>query len=333
VPRGARTDTRVDTAVAAGCVLVALALLVLPDSARARVAGAIRGTIVAPLVATQQRAGLARRAFVEHDSLVRIADSIVQRSQRLDDVAAENARLRGLLGLGRALGWGFVPAEALVGRGMGDDHSLVLSAGRSAGVERLSAVVAPDGLVGMVQDVDEHTSVAITWPSPEFRVSVTSADGSAFGIVAAYDGPGETSYLLELRGVPFRAQIRPGTPIVSSGLGGIYPRGILVGTVLQQLDATSGWTRTYLVRPAVRPADVTSVMILSPERNAEGVESVWRPGVEALTRRLSSAADSLSQRARDSSAAIARKRALDSLAVITPQAGSAAVSPAERPPR
>lgn len=332
MPRGARTDTRVDTAVAAGCVLVALALLVLPGGARSGVAGAIRGTLVAPLVATQQRAGLARRAFVEHDSLVRIADSIVQRSQRLEEVTAENARLRGLLGLGRALAWGFVPAEALVGRGMGDDHTLVLSAGKAAGVERLSAVVAPDGLVGMVQDVDEHTSVAITWPHPDFRVSVTSADGSAFGIVAAYEGPGEASYLLELRGVPFRAQIRPGTPIVSSGLGGIYPRGILVGTVLQQLDASSGWTRTYLVRPAVRPADVTSVMILSPERNAEGVASVWRPQVEALTRRLVSAADSLSRQARDSIAAAARRHLLDSLGALSPSPGST-VAPVERPPQ
>lgn len=318
MPRGARTDTRTDTLVAAACVLVALLLLILPDAARARVAGTIRGSLVAPLVTTQERAALARRSFVEHDSLVRIADSIVQRSQQLDELSAENARLRGLLGLGRALQWGFIPAEALVGRGMGAEYTLVLSAGRRAGVERLSAVVAPDGLVGMVQDVDERTSVAITWPHPDFRVSVTSVDGSAFGIVAAYQGPGEQGYLLELRGVPFRAQIRPGTPIVSSGLGGIYPRGILVGTVLQQLDATSGWTRTYLVRPAVRPSDITSVMILSSERNAEGVESVWAPAVQSLTQRVAAAGDSLARRARDSTAALQRQRLLDSLAALAP---------------
>lgn len=334
MPRGARTDTRVDTAIAAGCVLIALALLVLPDGARAGIAGVIRGSIVSPLAAVQQRAGLARRAFMEHDSLVRVADSIVQRSQRLDEFAAENARLRSLLGLGRTLRWGFVPAEALVGRGMGDEHTLVLSAGRSAGVERLSAVVAPDGLVGVVQDVDERTSVAITWPHPEFRVSVTSADGAAFGIVAAYRGPGEDEgYLLELRGVPFRAQIRSGTPIVSSGLGGIFPRGILVGSVLEQLGETSGWTRTYLVRPAVRPSDITSVMILSPERNAEGVESVWAPAIEALNRRVIGAGDSLARRARDSTAAAMRKHLLDSLAAVVPPATPARSAPPPGDPR
>lgn len=278
MPRGARTDSRSDLLLAAACALASLILLILPAGPRERTASAIRGTVVAPLVTMQQRAGLARRAFVSHDSLVRIADSVVRRSQRLDEMEAENVRLRDLLGLGRALRWGFVPAEALVGRGMGDDHTLLLSAGERAGVERLSGVVSADGLVGMVQAVEATTSVAITWPHPDFRVSATSLDGSAFGIVSAHRGAGVEGFLLELRGVPFRQSLKAGAIIVSSGVGGIYPRGIPIGTVLEELDTAAGWERTYLLKPAVRPADVTSVLVLSPEHNAQGVESVWRPG-------------------------------------------------------
>jgi rod shape-determining protein MreC len=271
--------------VAAACVLASLTLLVLPAGPRDRTAGAIRGTVVAPLAAMQQRAALARRSFVSHDSLVAIADSIVRRSQRLDELEAENARLRGLLGLGRAMRWGFIPAEALLGRGLGDDHTLLLSAGARAGVERLSGVVSADGLVGMVQHVDATTSVAITWPHPEFRVSATSADGSAFGIVSAHHGEGAEGFLLELRGVPFRQKLAAGTAIVSSGLGGVYPRGIPIGTVMSELGEEGGWERTYLLRPAVRPADVTSVLVLSPARNAAGLESVWAPGRDSALAR------------------------------------------------
>jgi rod shape-determining protein MreC len=313
VPRGARTDSRADTAIAAGCVLASLLLLILPDTARDRVAGGIRGTVVAPLVAMQQRAALARRAFVDNDSLVRIADSVALRSQRLEEVTAENERLRGLLGLGRSLRWGFVPAEALMGRGLGDEYTLVLSAGRRAGVERLSAVVAPEGLVGMVEQVDATTSIAITWPHPDFRVSATSVDGSAFGIVSAHQGPGAEGYLLELQGVAFRSTLRAGTPIVTSGLGGVYPRGIFIGTVIEELRSTAGWAHTYLLRPAVRPPDVTTVMILSPDRNAEGVESVWAGAVEPFARRVVTAGDSLARRTRDSLAAATRQRLVDSL--------------------
>jgi len=299
VPRGARGDSRADTAVAIACVAVALLLLILPPAPRDRVAGAVRGNLIGPLAALQLRAAGARRAFVENDSLRQVADSVIRRSQELDAAIAENNRLRELLALGKAVRWGYTPAEALAGRGMGEEHTLLLSAGSQQGVERLSAVVTAEGLVGMVEHVDERTSVAIVWPHPDFRVSATTPDGGAFGIVTAHQGPGAERYLLELHGVQFRAALRAGTPIVSSGLGGIYPRGVLIGTVMRELRTGSGFARSYLVRPAARPSEVTAVMILSPERSADGVESVWMPTADAMLRRVRAAADSVeAQRAR-----------------------------------
>lgn len=307
MPRGARADSRADTAIAILCVVLSLILLVLPPAPRDTVAGLVRGNLVGPLAMMQQRASLARRSFLTNDSIAQLSDSILQRSQQLDELTAENDRLRDLLGLGRALRWGFIPAEALVGRGMGDDFTFVLSAGERAGVEPFSAVVAADGLVGMVTQVDPTTSIAITWPHPDFRVSATSEAGDAFGIVSAHQGEGAERYLLELHGVPYRATLDSGTAIVSSGLGGVFPRGVLIGSVVSEIGESTGWSRSYLVRPAVRPTDVTQVMILLPERNAEGVESVWRATTEAMAQRVQEAGDSLYQAARDSAARVAAR--------------------------
>lgn len=315
MPRAARGDSRVDTAIAIVCAMAALVLLVLPDAPRDRVAGFIRGNLTGPLAVLQTRALETGRALAAQDSLRVLHDSVAMRSQRLAAVEAENARLRELLGLGRALRWGFVPAEALVTRGGVDEHTLLLSAGATQGVQRLSAVVSAEGLVGMVQDVDARTSVAIVWPHPDFRVSATTPDGSAFGIVTTYEGQGADRWMLELHGVPYRSVLRSGTPVVSSGLGGVFPRGILIGTVVRAMGgAGSGWARSYLVRPAVRPSELLSVMVLSPERSAEGVESVWRPRVEAMERRVRAAADSLvADSLRAARAAAADSAAQDSL--------------------
>ena len=68
------------------------------------------------------------------------------------------------------------------------------------------------------------------------------------------------------------AALPTGTPIVSSGVGGVYPRGIPIGTVIGELKTTEGWARTYLVQPAVHPFDVTSVLILQPKRVVAGVQ-------------------------------------------------------------
>ena len=84
-----------------------------------------------------------------------------------------------------------------------------------------------------------------------------SADGKVFGIIKPHHGPDAERFLLELRGVVFRDSLRPGTEIRSSGQGSVFPRGIPIGTVVQDITTSSAYARTYLVRPAVMPADVT----------------------------------------------------------------------------
>jgi rod shape-determining protein MreC len=235
----------------------------------------MRRSIVAPLLSLQYNAELTRRAWEARERTRAERDSVVLAAMTAPELERENARLRRMLGLGRRLRWGFVPAEALFSRSPGEEYTVVLSAGSRAGVRAFSPVVAPEGLVGMVKMVDPTMSIAIVWPHPDFRVSAQSADGSAFGIVAAHLGDEPDRYLLEMRGVPLRTSLTPGTLIVSSGLGGVYPRGIPIGVVQRELRTSEVWANTYLLRPAVLPADMSTVMILHPQRAGSGVNGVW----------------------------------------------------------
>ena len=141
--------------------------------------------------------------------------------------------------------------------------TFLVSAGAKQGVKPLSAVVSPEGLVGMVATVDDETSVVVTWAHPEFRASAMAEDGSVYGIVAPHGTEGPRVWLLQLQGVAYRQQVLDGTRILTSGLGGVLPRGIPVGVVVGVAGEAEGWERTYLVRPAVQPAGVTHVMILT----------------------------------------------------------------------
>lgn len=273
--RGARSDLRGDTAIAVVCALASLILLALPPFRRDPIASAIRGSIMAPAVAGQGRITATRRAMTEARRFEGLADSLARRNQALEAAASENAQLRGLLGLQARLAWGALPAEALANPAYGEEHTRVLTVGREDGVEPMSPVVAPDGVVGVVAGVDARSAVAATWAHPDFRVSAMSVDGNALGIVTAHRGGGAGRWLMELRGVPFRSVLAPGTRIVSSGVGGVFPRGIPVGVVQQVLEDEGGWVRTYLLTPAVRPTDVTAVMVLTRPRVAAGVDSAW----------------------------------------------------------
>jgi rod shape-determining protein MreC len=175
----------------------------------------------------------------------------------------------------------------------------------------------------MVKSVDPTMSIAIAWAHPDFRVSAMAVDSGAFGIVGAHLGGEPERYLLEMRGVTMRSNLKPGTLIVSSGLGGTFPRGIPVGTVIAEVKTSELWARTYLLRPAVSPADVSDVMVLLPARTTAGVQTVWKTGLhtDSAVKSIVAAGDSLARLAarRDSAAAprdVAPKR--DSTAVTAP---------------
>jgi rod shape-determining protein MreC len=177
-------------------------------------------------------------------------------------------------------------------------------------------------------------SHAMLWTHPDFRVSAMSPDGSAFGIAQAHLSGDIGSYLIELRGVPFRATLKPGAVIVSSGWGGVWPRGIPIGTVLQEIKTSEGWARTYLLRPAVNPADAYSVMILRRERLAKGLDGVWESAtqVDQAAQRIVVSGDSAAKAAALAEAA-ARRAVLDSMARANGAPPLGAVDTAGRAPR
>jgi rod shape-determining protein MreC len=279
--RAARFSGRLDTVVFAGCIILSLVASALPTTMRDPVASSLRRTIVAPLVGMQRGAERWRSAWLESERKTLQRDSLALVFSQAQALQVENERLRKLLGLGSRLGWGFIPVEALHTSGRAEDvvTTLTLTAGSRAGVTQFSPVVAWEGVVGMVQTVDPRMSIAILYSHPDFRVSAMSADGKAFGIVYPHLDvrPGRLAerYVLELRNVPLRDTLKPGTPIFSSGLGGTWPRGVLIGTIMNDVKEAENWSRTYLIRPAVNPAHLTSVMILTPTRGTQGVGNIW----------------------------------------------------------
>jgi len=263
-----RYASRGDTLIFLGCVALAVAAMSAPDAWRDPVAQGLRQTVLAPFLALQQQTDLLSAARARYDAVVVQRDSSALAATFLPELRNENARLRGLLGLGARLGWGYVPAEVLHQPEPTNPLTFVVSAGRRNGVRPLASVVSPEGLVGIVSVVDQTTSVVLSWAHPEFRASAIAADGSVVGIVAPHGAAGPSVWLLELEGVPYRQQVSPGTVILTSGLGGVFPRGIPIGTVVGLAGEATGWERTYLVRPAVHPAALSHVMILTAARGA-----------------------------------------------------------------
>src|SRR5437773_2080739 len=225
----------------------------------------IRGldVLLQRFLALQQPTELLSASLARYDAVVAQRDSAALAATFLPELRSENTRLRSLLGLGTRLSSGYVPAEVLHEPEPSSALTFIVSAGKNQGVKPLSAVVSPEGLVGIVSSVDAKTSVVVSWAHPEFRASAMAADGSVYGIVAPHGSEGPRIWLLELQGVAYRQLVPTGTTILTSGLGGVLPRGVPIGTVVGVAGEAEGWERAYLIRPAVHPAAVTHVMILT----------------------------------------------------------------------
>lgn len=261
-----RYASRRDTIAFFICLLLALAARGTPASWHRTISTELRETVLLPFIWLQERAELMRTSGARLQRVLAERDSAVVAATMLQAVREENAQLRAVLGLTARLPVRHVSAEVLHQTLPTDGFTLLISAGSRDGVRLLAPVIAASGLVGVVRSVGAATSVVVAWAHPDFRASAMTLDGSVYGIVAPRGSAGPNTMLLELQGVPYRDHVPAGTLIYTSGLatgeGGVYPRGILIGTVIAVADELEGWARTYLVKPAVHLASVSHVVVL-----------------------------------------------------------------------
>jgi rod shape-determining protein MreC len=270
-----RSLSRGDNARFFLCLTLSFALLLGPRHWGEITGNVIRRSVLVPFLYLQERAEDARTSRAVRERLTSERDSAAYAAQLLPAVRLENQRLRGLIGLTQRLSTHYVAAEVLHQSLPTDGRTLLLNRGRDAGVKAFDAVVAPEGLIGVIRSVSDDRSVAMTWAHPEFRASAFAANGAVFGVVAPAPQADGGDMLLQLRGVAYRDTISVGSEVLTSGLGGVYPQGIPVGTVIGLIREEAGWQRAYLLRPAANPAIASHVLIITtPHDNS--VESAFK---------------------------------------------------------
>lgn len=230
-----------------------------PDS-RAAVTSQLRATVLAPVLsahaAVRRHARLSERLEeirTERDSLARALAEARRRAARMRDLrkaAGDTGRIAG-----EALTVRLDAAHRRIGRA----RSFTLAAGRAAGIEPPAGIFTSRGLLGVVRWAGETGARGEYWTHPDFRVSVRTRSGDASGIVRPFYEDAQAVMLLE--GAPYQDEIPEGTVLYTSGLGGVYPPGIPVGTVRSVASVESGWERSYRVEAAARPEQTEVAMV------------------------------------------------------------------------
>src|SRR2546427_7170119 len=185
-----RYATRADTLLFIACVALSVAALSLPDQWRDPLAQGLRQSVLAPFLFLQRQTELLAAARYRYDGVVAQRDSMALAATFMPELRSENARLRSLLGLSARLSGGYVTAEILHHPEPTNPLSFVVSAGKKEGVRRLSAVVSPEGLGGLVAAADGQTRVGLGWAHPEFRAGAGPRGGGGVGLPPPPRGEG-----------------------------------------------------------------------------------------------------------------------------------------------
>ncbi len=182
------------------------------------------------------------------------------------ELASENERLRSMLGYKQTVKQFDLVAAEVISRDMATwTDMIIINRGKNDGVKKEMAVVTPQGLVGcVVEAYDSYSRVQLILdPRAAVGTIVQRMESRVAGIVEG--NPGDKA-LARMVNIPKDADIIEGDLIVTSGFGGIYPKGIAVGKVERIENDDGGLLKCALLKPAVDFQRIEEVSVIVNSR-------------------------------------------------------------------
>lgn len=186
----------------------------------------------------------------------RIQDLEVER-QKLLESQATNSRLTQLLDLRSHLPGKALTASIIAHSASSWFKSCLLDKGSADGVSKGMAVVTPLGVLGQVVAVTPRTAKVLLLTDPNSGIDVLVQRTRARGIVSGSleNGP-------VLKYVKRSDEVQEGDRLITSGTDGVFPKGMMVGTIIKVTKQHIGLFQFIEVLPAVQAARVEEVLVV-----------------------------------------------------------------------
>jgi len=178
------------------------------------------------------------------------------------EIEAENTRLRALLDYKKAAPqFGFVVAT-VINRDPNTWSSVIgINRGTNDGLTKDMPVVTPQGLVGNIVEVYTNSAKVQLILDPRSAVG-SLVQRTESRVAAIVEGSGAKPATPRMVNLARDADVINGDIVITSGLGGIYPKGLLVGEVADVVDEAGGLLKYAVLKPAVDFDRLEEVMVI-----------------------------------------------------------------------
>ncbi|HTV39897.1 MAG TPA: rod shape-determining protein MreC [Candidatus Sulfotelmatobacter sp.] len=260
--------------IALGTVaLAAVLILSLPSSAASRLKLAL-GSLFLPLFglagATQQLPSDLADSVLPRRELLREIDNLRRENTQLqaeklqaNAIAMENDQLRSLVGWEKQQPWKMRLAHVVTRDPANWWRTIEIDLGSRDGMTANLPVMTTDGLVGRIASVGYTRSEVVLVGDPKCKVSAMVDDpGHDIGVLSA-SGPLDSS-LADLTYLPGTAALKSGQQVITSGIGGVFPKGIPLGQIVDSRQVDFGLYTEARVKLSANLGSLEVVCVLTP---------------------------------------------------------------------
>lgn len=218
----------------------------------------------------------------DNQELRREAEFLRGQNNALRETAASSQRLADLLGFKRTQWPHTVPAQVIGRDSTNWYRGLLLNRGEQHGVQPEMGVITPGGMVGRIVKTTAYSSVMLLMTDPNIAVTTLIQRTRDQGIVT-----GTIDGRVRMKYIPLLSTVRKGDVVITSGLTGRFPKGLLVGVVTQIEKTEDDLFQSAILAPAVDFPKVEEVLVInsSGQTVAATSESVSKDGASSSIRK------------------------------------------------
>ena len=193
----------------------------------------------------------------ENDNLKKAISHAIGKNNKYREIEISNFRLRNLLNFRKTM-----KSQVIVAEVVGQDPSpwfktIIIDKGKSDGVEKGLPVVVPEGIAGQVIDVSCNYSKVLLIIDRNSAVDALVQRTRARGLIKGQsDGRCLSKYVLR------KHDVKVGDTVVSSGLDGVFPKGLRVGYVTEIVKRNSGIFQEVTVTPYIDFGKLEEVLVV-----------------------------------------------------------------------
>ncbi|TJY26261.1 rod shape-determining protein MreC [Lentilactobacillus buchneri] len=203
--------------------------------------------------------------YQENQRLKSKVDQLTQTQVKDQVLSRENKQLKRQLNVGSTLtGYEKINAAVITRTPSSWASQVIINKGQASGIKKDMPVIAGPGLIGTVAEVNKTNSKVVLISntaenSNRFAIQVLGDNSKVVnGIITSYDSAANR---IIMGNITSNAKLSVGNRVTTSGLGGVIPKGIYVGTVSKVTQDDYGLAKKVYIKPAANLNDIEVVSV------------------------------------------------------------------------